>query len=373
MHHATKYVGLDVSKEKISVAIADAGREAPRFWGTIDHNIASVRKLMKQLGEPSSLEVCYEAGPTGYDLYHWLIQWGISCTVIAPSLIPKKQGDRIKTDRRDALRLAQLFRAGELTPVHVPGPEQEALRDLVRAREDAREDLHRARQRMVHFLLRHHIHPPASMKRRWTKIYRSWLENLTFEQECEQIVHKEYLHWIFECEERLRRMDQALAQEALRGAHAPVARALQSLRGIALIQAVSIAAEIGGFERFRSPMQLMAYLGLVPREYSSGQSVRKGRMTKAGNPLLRRLFVEAAWCYRHKPVVKGDLKSRLEGQDPLVQAISWKAQNRLHAKYYRLVVQKGKHKNIAIGAVARELVGFIWAVARQAEIARAAS
>lgn len=371
MKNATKYVGLDVSKEKISVAIADAGREAPRYWGTIEHNLGSVEKLMKQLGEPTTLEVCYEAGPTGYDLHHWIAKMGIPCTVIAPSLIPKRQGDRIKTDRRDAIRLAQLFRAGELTAIHVPSPHQEALRDLVRAREDAREDLHRARQRMVHFLLRHQIHPPVLIRRRWTKAYRIWLEKLTFSQPSEQIVHKEYLHWIFECEQRLVRIDEALAQQASQGSLASVVRALQSLRGIALVHAVSIAAEIGGFERFRSPMQLMAYLGLVPREYSSGQMVRKGRMTKAGNALLRRIFVEAAWSYRHRPIVRGALKERLEGQDPAIQAISWKAQNRLHKKFFRLVLQRGKHKNVAIGAIARELVGFVWAVAREAEKSQA--
>jgi len=348
MQGATKYVGLDVSKEKISVAIAEAGREAPRYWGTINHSHEAVRKLMKQLGEPSTLDVCYEAGPTGFDLYHWLTEMNIACTVIAPSLIPQRQGDRIKTDRRDALRLAQLFRAGELTPIHVPTRDQEALRDLVRAREDAREDLHRARQRMVHFLLRHHIHPPASIRRRWTKAYRIWLEKLTFTQTCEQTVHKEYLHRIFECEERLSRIDQALAEEASRGTLAPVVRALQALRGIALVYAVSIAAEIGSFERFRSPMQLMSFLGLVPREYSSGQTVRKGKMTKAGNALLRRVFVEAAWSYRYRPAIKGGLKTRLEGQDPAVQAISWKAQHRLHNKFFRLVMQRNNKKTLRL-------------------------
>jgi transposase len=356
-----------VSKEKISVAIADSGRDAPRFWGTITHTAEAVRKLMKQLGETGPHQVCYEAGPTGFDLYHWLIKMGISCTVIAPSLIPKRQGDPIKTDRRDALRLAQLFRAGELTPIHVPSREQEALRDLVRAREDARDDLHRARQRMVHFLLRHHIHPPAVMKRRWTKMYRKWLETLKFTYTCEQLVHQEYLQHLFECEQRLARIDQSMAEESSKGAHANVIRALQALRGIALVHAVSIATEIGSFERFRSPMQLMAYLGLVPREFSSGLSSRKGKMTKAGNSLLRRIFVEAAWSYRHSPAIKGDLKKRLDGQAAMIQAISWKAQTRLNKKFFRLVINRGKHKNVAIGATARELVGFVWAVARQAE------
>ena len=367
MQNTLKYVGLDVSKEKIVVAVADAGREAPRFWGTIPHKPEAVRKLIKQLGDPKWLEVCYEAGPTGYELYRWLVSMGVSCLVAAPSLIPKRPGDPIKTDRRDAVRLAHLLRAGELTPVHVPSRDDEALRDLVRAREAAREDLHRARQRMIHFLLRHQIHPPQSIKRRWTKAYRNWLGQLTFERPAERVTFDEYRHAIFECEQRLHRLEKAILEEASQGAHAAVIQVLQALRGIALIHAVTLAAEIGSFKRFRSPMQLMAFLGLVPRERSSGESSRKGGMTKAGNAYLRRLFVEAAWSYRHRPAVKGELAKRLENQSAQVQAISWKAQKRLHDKYMRLILKRGKHKNVAIGAVARELVGFVWAIACEAE------
>lgn len=371
MKDTTKYVGLDVSKEKISVAIAEEGREQARYWGEIPHKPEAVRKLVKQLGLPSTLEVCYEAGPTGYDLYRWLTSMGVSCSVIAPSLIPARPGDHIKTDRRDALRLAQLLRAGELTPVFVPSRENEALRDLVRAREAAREDLHRARQRVVHFLLRHQIHHPPTMKTRWTKTYVQWLTRLTFERRAEQVVFQEYYHTIVECEMRLKRLEEAIVMEAAEGANASVIQALQGLRGIGLVNAVTIAAEIGSFERFKSPMQLMAFLGLVPREYSSGESNRKGKMTKAGNASLRRLMVEAAWHYRHRPAVKGKLRARLEELEPGIQEISWKAQNRLHKKYMRLVLQRGKHKNVAIGAVARELVGFVWATAREAERANA--
>jgi transposase len=367
MKSIQKYVGLDVSKEKIAVAIADEGRETPRYWGTIAHKPEAVRKLMKQLAEAdTTIEVCYEAGPTGYELHRWLLSMNIACTVVAPSLIPTKPGESIKTDRRDAVRLAQLFRSGELTAVYVPSRDDEALRDLVRARADAREDYHRSKQRLIHFLLRHQIHPPATIVRRWTKAYRTWLEGLSFDRVPEQIAFREYLHTVRECEERIKRIELGIAEQAIAGPHAPVIQALQTLRGVALLTAATLVAEIGSFMRFRSPAQLMAYIGLVPREYSSGQSVKRGRMTKTGNAHLRRTLVESAWSYRHRPAIKNDLEKRQENQSLEVQAISWKAQNRLHLKY-RKIVLKGKHKNIAIGAVARELVGFVWAIACQIE------
>jgi transposase len=367
MKSIQKYVGLDVSKEKIAVAIADEGREAPRYWGTIAHKPEAVRKLIKQLSQAdTTLEVCYEAGPTGYELYRWLLSMNIACTVVAPSLIPTKPGEHIKTDRRDAERLAQLFRSGDLTAVYVPSRDDEALRDLVRARADAREDYHRSRQRVVHFLLRHQIHPPAKIVRRWTKVYWIWLDQLSFERDPERIAFREYLYTIKENEDRLKRIELGIAEQAAAGPHAPVIQALQTLRGIAFITAAILVAEIGCFMRFRSPAQLMAYIGLVPREYSSGQTVKRGRMTKTGNAHLRRTLVESAWSYRHQPAIKRDLEKRQENQSMEIKAISWKAQNRLHLKYRKLVL-KGKHKNLAIGAVARELVGFVWAIACQME------
>jgi transposase len=367
MQFTTKYVGLDVSKEKISVAIADEGRELPRYYGTITHTPAALRKLIKDLGPANSLAFCYEAGPTGYETHRWIESMGASCTVIAPSLMPKRPGDHVKTDRRDAEQLARLFRAGELTAVHVPSRDDEALRDLVRSREATKEDAHRARQRILKFLLRHQVHPPDTIKRRWTKKYRTWLASLSFEHEAMQVVFTEMLHALEEIEHRMGRLEDALLRQATTGAKADVIQALQSLRGVARLTAITIAAEIGTFARFRSPAQLMAYLGLVPREYSSGQSTRRGSMTKAGNSHLRRTLVESAWSYRHRPAVKGELANRLEGLPPDVQLLSWKAQERLHMKYRHLVFGKSKPKNVAIGAVARELVGFIWAVARIAE------
>lgn len=367
MKNTTKYVGMDVSKDKIAVAIADEGREAPRFYGTIAHNPDAVAKLIRKLQEKDVvLEVCYEAGPTGYDLYHWITRMGVSCAVIAPSRIPVRAGDSIKTDRRDAERLAQLHRAGELTPIHVPTRETEALRDLVRAREDVKEDLHRARQRIIHFLLRHHIHPPASMKRRWTKMYRQWLATLTYERKVEQTVFDEYLQQLREIEERIKRLEAALREAAEVCIHAPVIRAIQGLRGVALLTAITLVVEIESFERFRSPVQLMSYLGLVPREHSSGPTTRRGGLTKTGNSRVRRALIEAAWSYRHRPAVKGDLEKRLEGQSAHTQEVSWKAQNRLHTKYLRLL-RKGKHKNLVVAAIGRELVGFIWSIAVSVE------
>lgn len=366
MQYTTKYVGLDVSKDTIAVAIAEAGRERARYWGTIQNEPAAVRKLIRQLGKKEELEVCYEAGPTGYGLYRLLKDMGVSCVVVAPSLIPARPGERVKTDRRDALRLAELHRAGELTGVYVPTAEDEALRDLVRARDDVREDVHRAKQRLIKFLLRHGIRKPEHLKNRWTKRYRAWLGTLKFELAAQETTFREYLHAIYEAEERVRRIETSLLEVASEGAHAKVVEALQGLKGVAFLTAVCLVAEIGRFHRFRNPRQLMAYLGLVPREYSSGQTVRRGKMTKAGNGHARRLMVEAAWSYRHQPGVKGALAKRLEGMDADIQMISWKAQTRLYGKYRRLVA-RGKQKNVAIAAVAREFVGFVWAVACLAE------
>lgn len=367
MKCTTKYVGLDVSKDKISVAVADEGREAPRYYGSINHTPAAIRKLIRNLGDPKSLVFCYEAGPTGYETYRWIESMGAKCSVIAPSLIPKRVGDRVKTDRRDAEQLAGLFRAGELTSVYVPTREDEAFRDLVRTREAAREDTHRTRQRILKFLLRHQIHPPQDIKRRWTKKYRTWISQLTFEYETLQIAFTEMLHALEECEQRLGRIEEAILREATTGAKAELIQVLQSLRGIARITAITIAAEIGTFTRFHSPKQLMAYLGLVPSEHSTGASVRRGSMTKAGNGHLRRLLMESAWSYRYRPAIKGDLAKRLDGLPGDVQLISWKAQERLHGRYRYLIYGKNKHKNVAIGAIARELTGFIWAVAQTVE------
>lgn len=367
MKYTTKFIGLDVSKEKIAVAIADAdSREPARFYGNIPHRLESVKKVMRQLGDPQTLEVCYEAGPTGYVLYHWLREMGISCTVVASSLIPLRASDQVKTDRRDAIKLAQLFRAGELIAVRVPTPDQEALRDLVRAREDAKADLKRDKQRVMSLLLRRQIFPPASIKRRWTKAYRQWLSQLSWERESDEMMFREYLQAIDESEKRLQRFDQRIMRMAESGELGPVVQALQVLKGIGIISALALVAEIGCFRRFKNPAQLMAYVGLVPREHSTGLSTRRGGITKAGNRHARTVLTESSWSYRYKPFVGRDLQRRLEGQPPELQEVSWRAQLRLHQKYKHLVA-RGKAKNVAITAVGRELIGFVWEIACMVE------
>lgn len=365
MNYNTKYIGLDVSKEKIAVAIADEGREKPRYYGMIPHSPEAIRKLVNKLGKQANLHVCYEAGPTGYGLYRLLLSMGVKCEVIAPALIPKKPGERIKTDRRDSVKLASLLRAGELTSIYVPTEDDEALRDLVRAREDAKEDELRAKHRLTKFLLRHDIHPPNGVNK-WTYKYRTWLHRLTFERSTSRVVFQEYLHHLQEIELRVKRLEEEIEIQATEGFHAPMIQALKTLRGVAVITATSLVAEIGSFKRFPTPTQFMSYAGLVPSEASSGDIRRQGKITKTGNRHVRRLLVEAAWSYRHQPALKGNLKKRQEGQPPEIQSISWKAQNRLHKKYYRLLSRR-KESGKAVTAVARELAGFIWAITQEAE------
>ncbi len=365
MENTTKFVGFDVSKEKIAVAVADKGREAARYWGVIENSPEAVSKLMRKLGKPGELLACYEAGPTGYVIQWQLTRMAITCVVVAPALIPRAPGDQVKTDRRDVVRLAQLLRAGELTPVWVPGEEDEALRDLVRAREDAKEDQLRARHRLLKLLLRRGRAAPEGV-RRWSAKFRDWLDKLCFEHEVSDAVFREYLHTLDEIEERIRRLDTAIHEQALASTRAPVIKALQALRGVAEVTAVTMVAEVGEFSRFRNPRQLMAYAGLVPRERSSGSRRWQGGITKTGNSHLRRVVVEAAWSYRYPPAVKGRIRRRLEGQEPSVQTLSWKAQERLHRKLRRLVA-RGKRRSVAVTAVARELLGFAWAVACMAE------
>lgn len=366
MNSNTKFVGLDVSKEKIAVAIADQGREKPRYYGMIRHTPEAIRKLVKKLGDPENLQVCYEAGPTGYGLHRLFISLGIECDVIAPGLIPQRPGDKVKTDKRDAIRLAQLFRAGELTSVYVPTEEDEALRDLVRAREDAKEDELRAKHRITKFLLRYSIRPPKEVGKNWSYKYREWIHTLDFKYASKRVAFQEYLQHLNEVEQRVKRLESEIETQATEGVHAPMIQVLQCLRGVATITATSLVAEIGSFKRFGSPTKFMAYNGLVPSESSSGETRKQGGITKTGNRHVRRLLIESAWSYRHRPGVKGRLKKRLEGQPGSIQAISWEAQHRLHKKYFRLL-SKGKPSGVAISAVARELAGFIWAVTQEVE------
>lgn len=365
MNNTTKYVGLDVSKEKIAVAVAEEGRSKPRFIGMINYEIKEIRKLMRKLGDPEQLQVCYEAGPTGYGLYRFLKSIDIECEVIAPSLIPQKPGERVKTDKRDAIKLATLYRAGELTPIYVPSEDDEALRDLVRAREDVKEDELRAKHRLTKFLLRNEIKPPKGTKK-WTVKYWDWLNSLKFDRSASQVAYQEYLQQLKEFQQRLKLLEQEIEDQAKDGIHAPMIQTLMTLRGIAVITATSLVAEIGSFQRFKTPKHFMAYTGLVPSESSSGELRRLGKITKTGNQHVRRLLIEAAWSYRYQPAVKGELKKRQEGQPTNILGISWKAQNRLHKKYYRLL-GRGKASGKAVTAIARELAGFIWAITNESD------
>lgn len=362
-----KYIGLDVSKEKIVVAIANEGtRDAAQYWGSIPHTKEAVTRLINRLRKNNVvLDTCYEAGPTGFVLYRWLLELDVHCTVVAPSMTPQRAGDRIKTDKRDAIRLAQLYRAAELTPVYVPTPEDEAFRDLIRAREDAKQDMNRHKQRLGKFLLRHQIQPPPGTKP-WTHKYEEWLDTLKFSNASQRMTFQEYRQTIWETKERLERYEKEIQQQAEVVPQAPLINALQALRGVAVLTASTLASEIGTILRFPTPQAFMCYCGLVPSEISSGNSRWQGSITKAGNAHLRRVIVDSAGSYRHSPSIKRKMRERIKGIPPEVQSIAWAAQTRLHKKY-KMLINRGVNKQIAKVAVARELAGFIWSVAHEFE------
>ena len=365
-----KFVGLDVHAETISIAVAEQGGEI-RSLGVIPNREGSIRKLVKKLGPVEELRFCYEAGPTGYALYWQLTRMGAKCEVVAPTLVPVKAGDRVKTDRRDALKLARNYRAGELTAVWVPDAAHEALRDLVRAREAAKKDELRARHRLNKFLLRHGRRPAMGVKA-WTMKYLEWVRReVHFEQRAQEATLLDYLHEVERAAARIARLDGAI-EEAVKLAPPEmraVIEALQALRGIAQVSAVTVVAELGEFSRFARAKQLMAYGGIVPSEDSSGERRRRGNITKTGNAHLRRVVVEAAWAYRHRPAVGAKLRKRQEKVSEEIKEIAWKAQQRLHERYRKLLA-KGKNKGVVMTAVGRELLGFIWAIGVQAETAQ---
>jgi transposase len=362
-----KFVGLDVHADTIAVALAAQDGEA-RSLGIIPNREESIRKLVGKLGPIEQLRFCYEAGPTGYALYWQLTQMGAQCKVVAPTLVPVKAGDRVKTDRRDALKLARHHRADELTAVWVPDAAHEALRDLVRAREAAKKDQLRARHRLSKFLLRHGRRPPVGINS-WTVKYLEWVQReVHFTERAQEVTLLDYLHEVQHAAARIERLDQAI-DEAAQSVPPPmraVIEALQALRGIAKISAVTVVAELGNVTRFTGARQLMAYGGIVASEDSSGERIRRGKITKTGNAHLRRVVVEAAWAYRHRPAIGATLRKRQEPVSEKVKEISWKAQQRLHARYMKLIL-KGKNKGVVITAVARELLGFLWAIGIQAE------
>lgn len=361
------FVGLDVHKESISVACAPEGREAEvRSLGSIGTRQADIDKLLRRLvSRGAKLHFAYEAGPCGYGLYRYLRKKGFDCQVVAPSLIPKKPGDRVKNDRRDAAELARNLRAGELTPVYVPRIEDEAIRDLTRARVDALKDLQSARFRLKGFLLRHDVRYTG--RANWGPAHLRWLATLSFATSAQQVVFQEYVRTISERQERLERIDSELREQVPQWRLRPVVEAVQALRGVAFTVAVTTVAEMGDLSRFSKPRQLMAYLGLVPSEHSSGPRRRMGGITKAGNSHARRVLIEGAWAYRFPARVSRQLQCRLENAPLFAQEISWKAQVRLCKRYQRLTA-RGKHPNQVTVAIARELAAFLWDIARQVPV-----
>lgn len=367
MREKLRFLGLDVHAETIAVAVSEPNGEV-RSLGTMANREDSIRKFIKKLGPPEQLRACYEAGPTGFALYWQLTQLGIDCTVVAPSLVPKKPGDRVKTDRRDALKLARCHRNGDLTAVWVPDEASEAMRDLVRQREAAKQDQLRARHRLAKFLLRTGQRPPLGLKA-WTERYMRWLAQVRYAQPAQEVTRLDCMNEVEHMSARVKRLEEAILEMAKQAPPAmqEVIRGLQALRGIAHISAVTIATELGHVSsRFESARKLMGYSGAFPSEHSSGSRIRKGGITKTGNAHLRRIVMESAWCYRHLPRVGEKLRKRHEGIPAEIIEIAWKAQNRLHKRYTKLTMA-GKDQRKVTTAVGRELLGFIWAIAVRAE------
>lgn len=371
--YSDAFVGFDTSKLRNAVAIAEAGRGGEvRFFGEIENTPAATAKLVRKLSAKyRQLTFCYEAGPTGYGLHRQITGLGFECVVVAPSLIPKRPGDKVKTNRRDALMLAKLLRADELTAVWVPDGGHEAMRDLTRARETAMLDLRTKRQHVSAFLLRQGRPYPEGRKT-WSKAHMNWIASQKLEHPQQRLVLEEMMLAMRQAQERLTRLEQAIAAMVPEWSLAPVVTALMAMRGIDLVSATTLLAEIGDLSRFRAPTELMAYLGLVPSENSTGDSIKRGAITKAGNRRARRMLVECSWSYQHPPRVGLAKQPKVDAAPPEVREIAWKAQCRLYRRY-RTLIRKGKLKTIAIVAIARELAGFIWAVARAARVAAASA
>lgn len=362
----TRFVGLDVHAETIAVAVAE-GRNQVRSLGTIANRPEAVRRLVGKLGKLKEVKVCYEAGPTGYALYWQLTQLGVQCEVIAPSLVPMKASDRVKTDRRDAERLARSYQAGDLTPVWVPDAKHEALRDLVRTREATKADELRAKHRLGKYLLRYGQRPADDAKA-WSAAWWQWVRAL-------QLAHAEQnttlLELILEVDhqgQRVSRFDGAIdrAVETAPAQLRAIVDALQALRGVAKVTAVTLATEFGCFSRFEKATQVMSYTGIVPSEHSSGPKTRRGGITKTGNSHLRHVLVESAWHYRHQPKLCKRQKELQSTLSPKIAAIAWTAQQRLHRRYWALS-SKSKPSGKIVTALARELAGFIWAIGIETE------
>jgi transposase len=359
------YIGLDVHKDTIAVAVARMGREEPEYRGEIANNPKAIAKLVERLSGEFNGEVllfCYEAGPCGYVLYRQLLRLGQDSQVVAPSLIPKKPGERVKTDRLDAVKLARSLRNGDLSAVWVPDEEQEAMRDLTRARGDMKIQEVKARQQLNAYVLRHG-HAWPSNKTRWNKVHYNWLESLKFGHDWQQVVLQEYLDATRAASQRvadlMAQMERVLPEWSL----GPVVHSLVALRGIDKLAAMVLLAELGDISRFDSPTQLMAFLGRVPSEHSSGSKRRQGAITKTGNGHARRMLVESAWSYRFPARQTMHLKRKARNATDEAKGIAWKAQKRLCGRY-KTLTQAGKNTKLVCVAIARELAGFIWDIAR---------
>lgn len=362
--HSEAFVAFDTSKLRNAVAIAEGDRTGEvRFLGEIENTAVATAKLVSKLAAKyRRLTFCYEAGPTGYGLHRLIESLGHDCMVVAPSLIPKKAGDRVKTNRRDALGLVKLLRAGELTAVWVPDARHEAMRDLTRAREAAVDDLKSKHQQVLSLLLRLGRHYPG--KRTWSQAHMNWLASQKLDHPEQRIAFEEMLLAVRQAQERIARLEQAIRAAVPDWSLAEVVTALMAMRGIDLVSATAFLAEIGDLSRFQTARELMGYLGLVPSERSTGDTVKRGGITKAGNRRARRILVECSWSYRHPPRVGKDKLAKVAAAPRAVQEIAWKAQSRLAARF-RALTRRGKRPTVVVTAIARELSGFIWAVNRE--------
>jgi len=361
------FIGMDVHKESIVVSLADDDRGDVRRYGSIGGALPDFKKLLRKLSTTGKdLFFCYEAGPCGYELYRFIVSQGHQCIVVAPSLIPKKAGDKVKTDKRDADQLVRLLRAGELTAVYVPNAEDEAIRDLSRAREDAVLVMKSARQRLKSFLLRHNHRFDGSAN--WSEKHLRWLaECVSLAFPAQQIVFQEYVNATTQAKQRVTRLEEEILFHTQQWHLYPVVQALMAMRGVRMVVAVTIIAELGDLTRFKNPKQLMSFLGLTPSEYSSGPKQKRGAITKTGNQHARRVLVEAGWAYRFPAKVSPEIQKRQENIPLPIRDIAWKAQVRL-TKRFKVMANKGKPHNVIVVAMARELAAFMWAIAHEIPI-----
>lgn len=366
MHETiTAFVGLDSHAQSTAIGVAEAGRAAARFVGTVGAKFVELSKALAKLGDPAQLLIVYEAGPCGFALVRELRAAGYRCEVVAPSKIPRRPGDRVKTDRRDALTLASLSRAGELRFVVVPDERDEAIRDLSRTRVDAVRARLKARQQLKALLLRHGRRYTG--KTSWTAAHERYLATLSFGHRAQDIAFVEYRQTVSEAQARVERLSTALAQELEHWRMRPLVQALMTLRGVDQVVAMTLVAELGELKRFAHPRELMGYLGLVPSEHTSGEKRRRGGITKTGNTHARRVLIEAAWNYRFPPRITGPLQKRQEQQPSAVRTIAWRAQLRLNHRYRQLTARGLQHNKICV-AVARELAAFIWSIGQQVSV-----